>query len=307
MKKKRYLKNGLIVIFLILVCCFGKTFAKYVIEEFHGYYLNSKHFYFTSNRLKENNPLYQVNNWSGVGAFNISFDLLSQKNTYVYTDYDIPYAVSFVCPNDVICSVDKPTGTVYSSSNTHSDTITLSVNPQRAYLENESLLIHVEAMSTSPYERTISADFEYVVGKQGVSYEIEDEPNRAYMVLKVTNAVDFCKVVSAFGNYSVGDTLSNAVYRRLNDVDKPKCVSQIISLGFSPNNILLDTTSNIIDSSTYTNTVINGVSYINSLTFNIEPISTVAIKFYKKNTVNNYTYPLNNATSIVSVLVSDPT
>ena len=310
MKKKKKdkipFKIIILIIAIVLVSYAGFTLARYVIEELHGYYLNSKHFYFTSNRLKENNPLYQVNNWSGVGSFNISFDLLSEKNSLVYANYDIPYTVTYTCPNDVICSVDKPTGTIYRTSSTHSDTITLSVNPQRAYSENERLTVHIVASSTSPYVKTITADFEYVVGKQGVTYEIEDVANRTYMILKITSAINFCTVTQAFGNYAVGDSISNDVYRRLAAIDKPKCVSKVIGLSFSPSNILLDTTSNIIDNSTYTNQTINGVDYINSLTFNIEPLSTVAIKFYKKNTALNYTYPFENATSIVTVTVSDP-
>lgn len=306
-KEKLLFKIIILIIAIVLVSYAGFTLAKYVIEELHGYYLNSKHFYFTSNRLKENNPLYQVNNWSGVGSFNISFDLLSEKNSLVYADYDIPYTVTFTCPNDVICSVDKPTGTIYRTSSTHSDTITLSVNPQRAYLENERLVVHIVANSTSPYAKTLTADFEYVVGKQGVTYEIEDVANQAYMIFKVTNAINFCTVTQAFGNYAVGDSISNDVYRRLATVHKPKCVSKVIGLSFSPSNILLDTTSSIIDNSTYTNQTINGVDYINSLTFNIEPLSTVAIKFYKKNTALNYTYPFENSSSIVAVTVNDPT
>lgn len=307
MKKIReYFKYIIIIILIVLISYAGVTLAKYVIEEFHGYYLNSKHFYFTSNRLTESNTLYQINNWSGVGSFNISFDLLSQKNTYVYTDYDIPYTVTVTCPTGVTCTVDKPSGTIYSNSTTHSDTITVSVNPQRAYAENESLTVHIVASSTSPYQKTISADFEYVVGKQGVTYLIDDVANQTYMILKVTNAVNFCTVVTAFGNYAVGASIPNDVYRRLDPLDKPKCISKEIVLNFSPNNVILDTTANIIDNSTYTNTTINGVQYINSLTFNIEPLSTVAVKFYKKNTALNYTYPSGNNSSIVTVTVNDP-
>lgn len=310
MKKKKknnlHIRQILMLIGIILVGTGSVTLAKYVIEEFHGYYLNSKHFYFTSNRLTEDNPLYKINNWSGVGSFNISFDLLSEKNSLVYTDYDIPYEVTFECPNDVICSVDKPTGIVYKASNTHSDTVTVSVNPQRAFNENEILVVHIIAKSTSPYVKTITADFEYVVGKQGVTYEIDDVSNQAYMLLKVTNAINFCTVVEAFDNYSVGDSISNSIYRKLNTVNKAKCVSKKVNLSFDPNVILLDTTSSILDVSTYSNTTINGVDYINSINFNIEPLSTTAIKFYKKNTANNYTYPIENSTSIVTVNVNDP-
>ena len=87
----------LFIIFLLFAGFGVFTFAKFVSLKFHNYFLDSKHFYFTSNRLTDNNALYRVNNWSGVGSFTISFDLLSEKNSYVYTDYDIPYSVRAVC------------------------------------------------------------------------------------------------------------------------------------------------------------------------------------------------------------------
>ena len=301
-------RHVILFIIFLLFAGFGLfTFAKFISVKFHNYFLDSKHFYFTSNRLTDNNALYRVNNWSGVGSFTISFDLLSQKNSYVYTDYDIPYSASVVCPNDVICQLDKPTGTVFSSGSSHSDTLTVSVSPQRAYNENETLTVHIIATSASPYVKTLTADFQYVVGKQGVTYEIEDVRNQPYMILKVTNAISFCKVMTAFGNYHVNDTIDNTVYRTLSEANKRNCVSQVISLSFDPTVLLLDTTSNIIDESTYTNTTIGGVSYINSLTFNIAPVSTVAIKFYKVNASLNYTYPIVNNTSVVGVTITDPT
>lgn len=304
-KRKLSYKEIIIVVILALVFSLGSfTLAKYVIEEFHSYYLNAKNFYFTSNRLKKNNPIYLVNNWSGVGSFNISFDLLSMKNSLVYTDYDIPYEVTFVCPNDVGCSVDKPTGTIYNSSTTHSDTVTLSVQPTRNYSENEQLEIQIIAKSTSPYKEEIKARYRYVVGKQGVTYEIEDEANRPYMLLKITNAINYCKVITAFGSYQVNDLIDNNVYRTLSSEDRSKCVGEEIRLDFDPNILLLDTTSNIVNTATYSNTTIGGTDYINRLTFNIEPVSTMAIKFYKVNPSNNYTYPIVNSSSIVTVTIS---
>lgn len=304
MNKKKALslrKIILIIIFGLLLSVSSFTLAKYIIQEFHSYYLNAKHFYFTSNRLKKNNPTYLVNNWSGVGSFNISFDLLSEKNSLVYTDYDIPYQVTFECPTGVTCSVDKPTGVVYSASSTHSDTVTLSVNPSRNYTEGERLSIHIVATSTEPYVETISANFEYVVGKQGITYEIEDEANRPYMVLKITSAISYCKVTQAFGSYSVGDYIESSVYRNLPSTDKSKCVGEPIILTFDPNVILLDTTSDIVNTATIGNTTISGTDYVNRLEFNIEPVSTMAIKFYKHNTSLNYTYPYENNSSIVTV------
>ena len=307
MNKKKvlsYRKVILIIIFGLLLSVSSFSLAKYIIQEFHSYYLNAKHFYFTSNRLKKNNPTYLVNNWSGVGSFNISFDLLSQKNSLVYTDYDIPYKVTFECPDGVTCNVDKSSGVIYSASITHSDTVTVSVNPSRNYVEGERLSIHIVATSTEPYVETISANFEYVVGKQGITYEIEDETNRPYMVLKITSAINYCEVTQAFDSYNVGDYIESSVYRSLSATDKSKCIGEPITLTFDPNVILLDTTSDIVNLATISNTAISGTDYVSRLEFNIEPVSTMAIKFYKHNTSTNYTYPYENSSSIVTVSFS---
>ena len=302
---KKSLKYILVLILALGLSLGVRTFAKYIVEEFHSYYLNAKHFYFTSNRLKKNNPTYLINNWSGVGSFQISFDILSEKNRYVYTDYDIPYTVRFVCPNDVECSVDKPTGTVMNASTGHKDTITLSVNPTRSYSENERLSIYIESTSVSPYQETIGATFEYVVGKQGVTYEIDDEASRVYMIFKITNAINFCTVRTAFGNYAVGDLIDVSTYRALNATDRANCVGKNIELTFNPNVVILDTTDNIMKRATYHQRDINGTLFVDQLNFQIEPVSTTAIKFYKANKNLNYTYPIVTSQSIIGVSITD--
>ena len=305
--KKLTFKEIVVIVILAILFSIGTfTLAKYVIEEFHSYFMQMENFYFTSNRLKKGNATYMVNNWSGVGGFDISFDLSSEKNSYVYSDYDIPYTVTFTCPNGVTCTLDKPSGTIYRTSTTHSDTVTLRVVPSRNYSENERLEISISAESVSPYVEEITADFIYVVGKQGITYEIEDEGSRPYMVFKITSAINYCKVIQAFGDYAVDYLLDSSIYRQLSDTDKAKCACKGITLDFNPNVILMDTTSNILNTATYQTTPIGGVDYINQLTFRIDPLSTMAIKFYKTNPVNNYTYPsANNNTSIVTVTTFD--
>jgi len=310
MKKKKKQKLHLkiiIMIMLIPILSVGVfTFSKYIIEEFHSYFLNSQHFYFTSNRLKEDNPTYQVNNWSGVGSFTIKFNLLSSKNSYVYSDFDIPYTVTVTKPNDVQISIDKPTGIIRKNSAEHSDTVEITVYPSRSYIENETLTISVKAKSTSPYEKEISADFVYVVGKQGVTFAIEDVVNQPYLFYKVTNAISYCKVVQAFDIYTLNYEMDNSIFMTLNETDKPKCVGRYISIDFDPTKILLDTTTDLLDRATYTNTTINGEQYINHLEFIINPLSTVAIKFYKVRTDLNYTYPGPNSTSVVATTITSP-
>lgn len=304
--KKLRISKPIILIMLILVLLFGvSVFGKYINLDFHSYYLNAKHFYFTSNRLKRVMPTYLVNNWSGVGSFNISFDLSSEKNSHVHTEYDIPYEVIYMCPQDVICSVDKASGTVYNNASTgYSDTVTLSVTPTRSYAENEKLTIEIKARSTSPYIEEIKARFEYVVGKKGVTYEIEDEANRAYLLLKITNAITYCTVTEAFGDYAINDEIDINVYKTLNSTDQSKCVGESITIDFDPTKLLLDTTLNMIDSSTYHTTTISGTDYISDMTFYVNPVSTAAIKFYKIDTTKNYTYPIVNAQSVVGVTIN---
>ncbi len=308
MKKKKIVKQLIIVVGalgILCLCIWGKTLAKYVIDELHGYYLNTQHFYFTSNRLKRGGATYMVNNWSGVGSFTISFNLLSEKNSLVYTDYDIPYTVEYDCPTGVACSFDKTSGTIFRNSATHSDTVVLSVAPSGSYAEGQRLTIGIKAKSVSPYEEEITATFIYVVGKKGVTWEIEDEVNRPYMILKVTNAINYCIVTEAFGNYPVNYELDSSIYRQLSDTDKAKCAGKEITLSFNPNTVILDTTSSIVNTATISNTTINGVDYVSGLVFEIEPLSTVAIKYYKINNANNYTYPGTSPTSVVNVTVTN--
>ena len=309
LKLKKINLNTKRIIILVLIIAFIisiPTLGKFISKKFHEFYLNSKHFYFYSNRLKDDNPLYQLNNWSGVGNFDIEFDLTSEKNRYTHAEYDIAYTVSANCPNTVTCSLSENGGTIYSTNTNHSNSVTLHVVPNRVFTEGETLTIGVSASSTSPYKKTITATYEYVVGKSGVTYEIEDEPGRAYSVLKITNAVSYCTVVTAFGDYSVGDRIDSSEFITLNDVDKNKCISQNISISFNPTILLVDNTSSIFDYATYTTTTINGVQYINSMTFKIDPLSTLALKFYKDNVTSDYTFPIVNQTSIVSVNISDP-
>ena len=173
-------------------------------------------------------------------------------------------------------------------------------------MADERVTVNVTARSTSPYEKTIQARFVYVVGREGVSYEIDDEASRTYLLLKIKNDIDYCTVTQDFGDYSVGDILSDMEYRELNILDRNKCISKNISVSFNPSDLLIDNTGKIMDIASYNTTTINSINYINSISFAISPNSTESIKFYKKNITANYTYPNGNNPSIVTVVATDP-
>ena len=307
MRKKKVLKLFIIVIVGIVITLSLPTVAKYVKDNIDSYYLRSKNFYYSSNLLDQTNPLYQIGTWSGVGDFSVEFNLYSKENELLFSESDITYTVSATCSTDATCTADITSGTLYANDNDHSTTITVNVHPHRVFVENEFIQITIIAKSTSPYIKELKGRFKYIVGREGVSYEIEDETNRTYLLLKVTNDIDYCKVITAFGNYSVGNNISDSVYRTLTKAQQANCVSQYIDISFSPQTLLLDSTSSVLDSATYTTTTINSINYINSLRFVIAPNSTLSIKFYKIDPSQNYTYPLGQNTSIITLSASDPT
>ena len=303
LKNNKLIKILIIVLLVMLLGIETFTFAKYVVEKVSDYFVSSKNFYFTSNILTKDNTRYEVNNWSGIGEFQISFDLSSKSNDYVYTDYDISYRTEVRCPSDVECSVDKPTGVIYQS--THKDTVTVTVSPTRLYTEGEKVRVVISARSTEPYQKNISATFEYIVGKLGTTYEVNDIKNRTYLLLNVTNAVNYCTVKEAFDSYNIGDTIDTTNYVKLSSSNKDKCVSRKVKVTFDPNVIFLDTVSEVLNKATYTNTNIDGVEYINKLEYYIGPTSTVDVKFYKKDKSKKYTYEELLDEGIMNVEISE--
>ena len=85
---------------------------------------------------------------------------------------------------------------------------------------------------------------------------------------------------------------------------KSYCASVVVTLTFNPGDVVLDTTSDILRKSTYTTSNYLGVNYINSITFGVNPVDSEEIRFYKRNSNANYTYPITNPTSIVTFAAS---
>ncbi len=305
MKKKKLTKIFLFILLFAVAAYSVPAAAKYITDRITSNYLKTKSFYFTSDLLSERGVSYQIGTWSGVGPFNVSFNLYSKNNELLFSDSDIAYTVSFTCPSDVICSANKTSGTLYKADVNHEDNIIISVSPQRVYVADETLPISVTVNSTSPYEKELKAVFNYKVAREGVSYSIDDETGRAYLFLKVVNDIDYCTVVEAFTGHQVGDNISDSEYRTLSETNKNKCISKILNVSFDPQDVLLDSTSDVLKNATYTTTTINQISYINSFSYKLAPSSAFQIKFYKTNmTANNSSNNLDN-NSIVRVNVSN--
>jgi len=288
-KDKFYVKPFIILIIIVFLVPTVYTFTRFLANIARDYYLESKNFYFNSNRLKKDNPSYQINNWTGVGDFEINISMNSRKNSLLESKYDIAYNISYTCSSGVVCSSNKSSGVIYEAS--HTDSFAITITPTRAFNDGESVFLNVTATSTVPYVETISGVFQIVVGKRGVSYMIDDEPNRPYMLVSITNAITSYTVKEAFLTYNIGDELDINVYKDLSSTNKAKCVSVEITLTFDPTDIVLDTTSPILKNATIQSINIGGTNYVSEVAFPMDAMSSMEVRFYKIDYTLDYSYP----------------
>lgn len=302
MNKKKLTIIIVAIIAVILLSPIGITFSRYVIRTVKNYILEANNFFFSSDKLVEGGTSYGINNWGGVGNIDIQFQLNNHKNNILTSDTDISYTLSVNCDSSVVCNLSSNSGTIYKEEMT--DNLTLTIVPQRAFNDNESFNATVIATSSDPYVKTLSATFTVTVGKRGITYEITDKATSPYFMFSITNALDTYKVVTAFGNHSVGDILTSNQYMALTPAQKANCTSVTITLSWNPSDVVLDTTSDILKKSTTTTSNYLGVNYISSITFGMDALDSEEIRFYKRNSNMNYTYPIVNNTSIVTFVAS---
>ena len=193
MKKKKLLLITLLVLVLLPL---GITFGKYVSEKIKNFILSANNFFFNSDKLVENGMTYSINNWGGTSNIEIQFQLNNHKNNILTSDTDIEYTITSSCSTGVICSLSSTSGIIQKEEMT--DNITLLVTPTVAFEDGESVNISVSATSSSPYVKTLSADFVVTVGTKGINYEIVDKVGNPYFLFKITNTFDTYKVHEAF-------------------------------------------------------------------------------------------------------------
>ena len=295
MKRRRLI---IILIIIVLVLPIGYTFSRYVTQIIKNYIMEANNFFFNSDKLVDGGTTYGINNWGGVGNIEIQFQLNNHKNNILTSDADIIYSLTTSCDSSVICNLSASSGVIQRAEKT--DNLTLTVVPRRAFNDGESITASVSATSSSPYVKTLSATFTVTVGKRGISYEITDSASSPYLIFKITNAQDTYKVITAFNGHSVGDLLTTEEYLALSPTDKEKCASALVTLTFDPSDVILDTTSDIMKNATYTTTQYNNIDYISTITFKVDVMTSMDIRFYKWDRSQNYTYPITTSTPIIT-------
>lgn len=288
-------------IFIVIVLILSSTmitYGRYIYNDIKEMYLTSKNFYFNSDKLTMNRAIYQVDNWSAIDNYSITISLNNYKNNLVSTSSDIGYKLSYTCSNNITCSINKTEGVIYASEMT--DYFTLVLSPSVSFNDGDTAWIEVVAESTYPYKKEISARFVLKVGKAILSYDIDDEKGSPYLKFNITNTMDYYMVKSAFDDYNVGDRIDVNSYLSLSDEKKKKCLSAYITLEFNPNDVLLDlTTSSYLKADNYTTVNIGGYDYVNSISFEMDAISSEVVRFYKVDASKDYTYPIINSDSVI--------
>lgn len=299
---KTYQKKQMLIILVILLCSlsFVIVFGRYVTNSVNNFFLRSKEFYFFSDKLSEERAVFQVDNWSGVDDYTIIINMNSRKNNIQVASYDIAYDISYTCSDNAICQLSKTEGVISKESNT--DIFTLTITPNTQLQTGDRVTVGIEATSKTGYTKTIKGKFTLVVGKENLTYQITDEPENPYMDLRITNTISYYIVDEAFENYSVKDKIDIDTYLELSDENKAKCYSSVVTISFDPKEVLIDITNeNYQNATNITTILIDGKSYINSFSLDIDAISSVDLRFYKTNTNKDYTYPNINGDSVVTV------
>lgn len=290
--RKRFILICLLFIFLLPLTT---SFGRYTLNNIKEFFNRSREFYFYSDKLGKDNPLFLIDNWSGVDDYTIIINMNSRENNILGAKYDINYNISYTCTNNAICTLSKTAGVIPASSNT--DTFTLVVTPNAKLDTGDEVKISITAIADSMYEETITGEFVLRVGKEDITYKIEDSENSPYLNVNITNTKSFYVVDEAFDTYEKGTSLTIDQYLALTAEKQNKCHSAIITINFNPSLVVMDmTNSNYLNATQVSKTTLNGYEYINGITFKVDAISSTTLRLYKVNVSQNYT----DSTSIIS-------
>lgn len=271
-RKSRNKRINIIILFIILTILlyFVQTktsLSKYIYNVVHNYYLQSKGFYFNSDKLGITNSEIEIeNNWSGAETYTITVNLNSKKNDLVFAEADIDYTIQYTNSENIECSISKNSGTIIGSQNggINEDYFIVTINPAsgKSLVSGEIAWIDIEVTSSKPYTATLSGRLMIQVGAEDITYEIIDSENNPYIEVNIINSLNEEKEVT---------------------------------LQFDPNILLLDMTSrfsmNAVNKVTQD---IGGYQYVNEVTSKVNALETTTIKFYKVDPSQNYEYQLGN-------------
>lgn len=276
MKIKLNKKKIILCILLIIVFWIFPTFARYVYNNVRDVYLKSQNFSFSSNLLTTMGKTYRYANWGGLDNYEIDLQLYSYENElslFTYEGDGLEYTLTCTV-NDAtkatahIGSIaDDNTDENYIPNLTNIKDVKIYLKPTENLEMGDTVSVTVTASTTEPYQKQISATFNVKVNGQNITYGIEDSSSSVYATLKLVNT---------------------------------KTTQNRIKLSFDPSKVIIDTTDECYENKvSQTYATVGTEQYVNSITFDMEPTDVKYIRFYKKDIIEDYTYPGGDAASMI--------
>lgn len=282
----------------VLSVFFLINFGRYIKDIINNYITRTQRFYFNSDRLTVDNKKYEINFWTGNSDYEIGINVDSLDNALRGAEMDLVYYIECEADAGMQCILNRNSGTI--SNLTNKDSFTVTAHPTRVFAEGESASIRIKARVEEPFQKELSGEFTFVVGKYKMNYKIEDKVSQPYLTSVISNTLNDHIVIYPFDGYNQGDPITEEQYNLLSDDNKKKCASAIITLSFDPTVVRLDMTNYYYQHRLSQEIqTIDGYDYVNKFTFAINPKTSVAIKFYKLNTNADYTYPITNSNQVV--------
>lgn len=182
---KKKIKRSLLVALCLLtagaltVSAGVVTLAKYITQNQGEGAAVARPFYFSSDKLGEDSPYYQIDEPGEGQVVEISFTLSNFVDTLRRTDTDIHYEYRVINGDGQPIASAGGQGTLAGTGFTTTPAIELSLAQEDFGING---VITVEAESTSPYEKLLSAQFGFaaeqrelqvVVGEQGDAVVLE--------------------------------------------------------------------------------------------------------------------------------------
>ena len=155
-KSKSIYKKQQIIIILVLALCFitlVSAFGRYVLNGINNFFVRTKEFYFYSDKLKENSPIYQIDNWTGIDPYTITVNMNSMENNLKKATYDISYDITYECTSNATCQLSKTSGIIPATSN--SDYFNLVITPNTGLTTGDKVTVVVNATSSSRYTNSV--------------------------------------------------------------------------------------------------------------------------------------------------------
>ena len=263
-KKHRALAVSLVIIAVAVGSFLVVNYGRYVKDIIQVYYLRTKNFYFSSDKLTIHGKTYEINPWSGTVDYHIDINMSSLLNSLKGTNDDILYDVTCTSDARTECYFGSPTVSTLQdrvlSHTTHADNFVATVKIKSGVQVHDGDIVSVTitANAKDPYEEELKATFKLVIGNYGVNYKIEDVSGRLYMDALVSN------------------TLPTDTIRVKLDIT-------------NTNKYSFDMTNNVLNAPGTVTTEDSNHNIV-SVTFNVDPKSSMMIRYFKNDPAENNTY-----------------